>query len=230
MPFKTRLQRAFTLAALLLLAGSTLARAQENPQNTRDFWDARPTAGEVASAIDNGATPDAATRHGITPLHLAAFESSPQTIQLLLDRGASTSARDHLVGDTPLHIAAAHNPSPQAAALLLQYGADVHARGKYGDTPLHDAARLGTPAAVQLLLQHGADINATDTRNETPLHEAAWSNTPEVVALLLQNGADASVRDRHNKTPLDWANQRTSLRTDMHNHAPQILQLLREPP
>lgn len=221
-------QRAFISAALFLLlsVGHAPAHAQGNLLLDREFWGARPSAAEVAAAIDAGADPRAVTRHGVTPLHFAAFEGSPETIRLLLDNGASVSARDALVGDTVLHIAAAHNRAPQVTALLLQRGADIHARGKYGDTPLHDAARLGAPAVVELLLQQGAEINARDTRQETPLHEAAWSNTPEAVALLLRHGADARALDRHGMTPLDWARQRVNMRTDMHNHARKVLELL----
>ena len=222
-------QRAFISAALLLFlsVGFSPAYAQGNLLLDREFWDARPTAAEVAAAIDASADPRAVTRHGVTPLHLAAFEGGPETIRLLLDNGGSVSARDALIGDTVLHIAAAHNRAPQVTALLLQRGADIHARGKYGDTPLHDAARLGAPAVVELLLRHGGKINARDTRQETPLHEAAWSNTPEVVALLLRHGADAQSLDRHGKTPLDWARQRVDMRADMHNHARQVVELLR---
>ena len=55
----------------------------------------------------------------------------------------------------------------------LDGGADLMVRNKYGETPLHYAARFGNPAKIQSLLDADADVMAWDRSGETPLHYAA---------------------------------------------------------
>ena len=50
----------------------------------------------------------------------------------------------------------------------LDAGADVKARSKYGSTPLHSAARFGTPESIQVLLKAGADAKAETKDGKTP--------------------------------------------------------------
>ena len=50
----------------------------------------------------------------------------------------------------------------------LDGDADVMARNKLSYTPLHAAARYGSPATVQDLLDAGADARAKDDGDKTP--------------------------------------------------------------
>ena len=59
--------------------------------------------------------------------------------------------------------------SLDAARLAVELGGDVNAPDRRGDTPLHDAARLGYNTIVQFLADHGADVNAKNRRAQTPL-------------------------------------------------------------
>ncbi|TDI24476.1 MAG: hypothetical protein E2P06_07045 [Acidobacteria bacterium] len=59
--------------------------------------------------------------------------------------------------------------SLEAARLAVELGVDVNAANHRGDTPLHDAARLGYNSIIQLLADHGADVNVQNTREQTPL-------------------------------------------------------------
>ena len=63
---------------------------------------------------------------GRTPLHLAALSGSVPLVALLLQRGASTAARD-ADGATPLHLAAGDVRGGGAAVELIACGADVAA-------------------------------------------------------------------------------------------------------
>ena len=82
--------------------------------------------------------------------------------------------------------------------LLLQAGADVNARNGSRYTPLHNAARTGTPGVVRALLAAGASVNAWATGfntdygwSWTPLQlAAAYNPDPGVVAALVEAGAE----------------------------------------
>ena len=88
----------------------------------------------------------------------------------------------------------------------LDAGADVNAKGKYGSTPLHNAA---TKEIAELLITNGADINAKINDGSSPLHAAALEGHKEVAELLIAKGADVNARSEsvlgEGKTALDWA-------------------------
>jgi ankyrin repeat protein len=70
-------------------------------------------------------------------------------------------------------------------------------------TPLHHAARFGSPEAVKWLLDHGADVNAIAYNGFTPLHLA---DDPRIVELILQKRPNLSIRCRASgQTPLQRA-------------------------
>ena len=56
------------------------------------------------------------------------------------------------------------------AEVLLNQGADVHAKSKYGNTPLHTAARADASAMAEVLLERGADVHAKNNDGAMPLH------------------------------------------------------------
>ena len=74
---------------------------------------------------------------GWLPVHGAAQSESPETLALLLARGAEVHARTR-IGVTPLHVAA-FNGRLASTKLLVSRRADVHARDKDGFTPLSNA-------------------------------------------------------------------------------------------
>jgi len=52
--------------------------------------------------------------------------------------------------------------------VALDGDADVMARNKWGFTPLHFAARIGTPANIQALLDANADAKVKNEKGKTP--------------------------------------------------------------
>ena len=130
---------------------------------------------------------------GDTALHIAAAGHRPAIVRMLLDAGASVSARNRR-GAQPLHYAAdgapgsaTWRPDAQAetVACLLDSGAEPDAADSGGVTPLHRAVRTRCAAAVRALLDGGADARRPNKNGSTPMKLATQntgrggSGTPE---------------------------------------------------
>jgi hemoglobin len=94
-----------------------------------------------------------------------------------------------------------------AVELLLASGADSNAAGRFGETPLHDAAdRVGTESAadvVAVLARAGAVADARGGVHRcTALHLAARRGHGAAARALLAAGASREARDRRGDTPL----------------------------
>jgi ankyrin repeat protein len=119
-------------------------------------------AGDAASlAAALTANPEAIHEYsgdGWTPLHLAAAFGTPETVQLLLDRGAPVSAvSTNAQKNQPLHAALALSRNPESIRILLDTGADPNARQTGGYTALFSAAAANRRDLAELLIAHGAD-------------------------------------------------------------------------
>eukprot|EP00754_Rhynchopus_humris_P051955 Rhum_TRINITY_DN9842_c0_g1::Rhum_TRINITY_DN9842_c0_g1_i1::g.35313::m.35313 len=109
--------------------------------------------------IERGATLDARTDKGRTPLHRAAT-SSAALCKVLLDRECDPNAQDN-EGLTPLHHAAAYGKT-SACEVLLDCGAAIDAKDEDGRTPLWKAATGGYEATCALLIERGSDQKVKD--------------------------------------------------------------------
>lgn len=110
-----------------------------------------------------------------------------------------------------LHLAVRHS-RPQLVKQLLASDAEVNARDRYGQTPLHLAASMGTSGTdtsiVRVLVGAGASVDAVDNTGKSPLHIAA--KIPGLVLFweLLLLGGRTSFSTRENVegcTPLHLA-------------------------
>lgn len=113
----------------------------------------------VEFLLDQGANPDLPDNMRNTPLHLAALYGHYQVVWLLHRAGADLNASNDL--GSVLHWALEHYHA-DIVDYLLQHGADVRSTDKYGNTPLHMAAKtskcpLGT---IEVLIQQGASLTA----------------------------------------------------------------------
>ena len=131
--------------------------------------------------------------YGKTPLMVSAELGDQETARVLLDNGASMTAKDNN-GQTALHLAAreGHN---NVVGLLIDWGADKEAADNKGQTALHLAAVNGHEINARLLLDRGAEIEARDNEGRTVLHLVASSGRDSVLALLLDRGADMKGKD-----------------------------------
>lgn len=132
---------------------------------------------------------DAQNRGGWTPLMYAACSGQQETLQLLLEQGASANLRSGKHGRPATTVAAMYGRH-QCIALLHQYGADLELRDNEDRTALFHAAALGHAAVVQLLVDLGANINCVEHfSGHSPLSIATDQNHESVVQILLNAGS-----------------------------------------
>lgn len=140
-----------------------------------------------------------------TPLHLAASGNHHDVIRLLLEHGATVSARDRYEA-TPLHCAAGCSGA-EGVILLLEKNAEVMCRSYWGDTPGYCAAKGGGVACMEALVAAGYDVKVTGPFSCTILH-IAMGNSGEMVEYLLgleEVKKAINVQDYNKATPLHLA-------------------------
>lgn len=93
---------------------------------------------------------------GLTPLNAASIAGRLDTVEMLLDRGASVDLFDQ-EQDTPLKNAAREGHLDIVNA-LIDYGADVNAHGKAMSTPYSSASFYGHKRVMEALEAAGAHV------------------------------------------------------------------------
>ena len=159
------------------------------------------------------------------PLHLAVIKKQAAALELLLQLGADTTARD-TAGFTALDQAAfdseqamvdrllAHGAAVTLPAALALNRADDVARllrdepgvlrpGERLCTLIIRAAERSSAAVIETLIDNGADVNVEDsesmavdgTTGYTALHAAAFHGNADAARVLLAHGANVTTRD-----------------------------------
>jgi ankyrin repeat protein len=123
---------------------------------------------------------------GFTALHFAAYYGSPETVALLIERGADIEAvTKNFLSNMPLHAAAAgRGPALETCEVLVGAGADVNAKQHGGFSVLHTPAHRGDLPMAELFLRHGADASATNDEGKTPVDVAREQGHSELAARL----------------------------------------------
>jgi uncharacterized protein len=144
-----------------------------------DIFEAAATgdAARLAAILDaDQALLETYSGDGWTALHLAAAFSSPEagpeappeSVALLLKRGAKVDARSkNPQANQPLHAALALSRNPETVKLLLAAGADPNATQAGGFTPLFSAATANRRDFAELLLAHGARAHLRSDQGKT---------------------------------------------------------------
>jgi len=121
---------------------------------------------------------------GFFPLGLAAFFGHPETVKLLVSRGADLGQ----VARNPMKIQALHagaaSHNLDVMKTLVDAGAPVNGQQHEGWTPLHEAARHGDIEIARLLLAKGADPKQGNDKGVSAIGLAADSGNMEMLKLL----------------------------------------------
>ena len=88
---------------------------------------------------------------------------------------------------------------------LINEGHNVNTRGRYGRTPLIEAASVGHDQVVEELIRGGAHVNVKNNIQRTALYYASWLGHYSIVKTLCAAGADTNVLDHWGMTPLMMA-------------------------
>ncbi|XP_078504395.1 ankyrin repeat domain-containing protein 6 isoform X2 [Lissotriton helveticus] len=146
----------------------------------------------VVQLINKGAKV-AVTKHGRTPLHLAANKGYLGVVQILLKAGCELDIQDD--GDqTALHRATVVGNSDVIAALIKE-GCALDRQDKDGNTALHEAAWHGFSQSVKLLVKAGANVLVKNKAGNTPLHLACQNGHSQSTRVLLLGGSRADIKN-----------------------------------
>jgi ankyrin repeat protein len=169
---------------------------------------------KVQAALDNGASPNTATKEGVTPLMEAASGGHIDAVRLLLTRGADVNTVDKQ-GRSSITLAAEKGHAEVILALteFLSVGPppqpvpfEEPSAGLMVDTELVTAVSEGDREKVQELLSAGASVEARDDSvSGTCLIWACMRGHQPIIELLLESGADVNAKDKDGRTPLMWA-------------------------
>ncbi|NWH66891.1 ANKR6 protein, partial [Geococcyx californianus] len=169
----------------------------------------------VVQLINKGAKV-AVTKHGRTPLHLAAHKGHLHVVQVLLKAGCDLDIQDD--GDqTALHRAAVIG-NTDIIATLIQEGCALDRQDKDGNTALHEACWHGFSQSAKVLVKAGANVLAKNKAGNTPLHLACQNSHSQSTRVLLLGGSRADLKNNAGDTCLHVAAR--------YNHLPIIRVLL----
>lgn len=100
--------------------------------------------------LENGANPNAATNHGFTSLHYAAYKGIEELLCLLISKGAKVDAISNC--GTPLHNAAAFGKK-DSVRILLENGANPNETSHDHVSPLVVAIHARSYECTDLLIK-----------------------------------------------------------------------------
>eukprot|EP01041_Mallomonas_annulata_P001842 gene1842-3575_t len=149
------------------------------------------------------------TANGLRLMHIAAYHSQTQVLQLLLEHGgADLDPVEPENGFTPLMMAILGN-NPCGALLLIRSGANVRLASSSGRQPMYVAVEQGMSEVVRALVDRGVDINAPMTAEPSlarALHVAVLHEQNQLIGTLVALGAGVDDADEgHGCTPLAMA-------------------------
>ena len=153
-----------------------------------------------------------------TPLHIAADIGETELVQMLLSKGADTTAKDHR-GHYPIFLAAIRSNIETVRVLLkhdkTQDSLRIASYGKKslikGMSLFHVAVWKNDKNLLQLLIEEKANANIQDFFGQTPLFFAIMKGKKTAMKLLLAY-ADKNIAQKQGYTPLHAAIHKGNLK------------------
>lgn len=178
--------RATRLARLLLDAGADI----DAPAFTEGTWHATPLWYAISRG-ENRAMARFLLQRGAKPEHClwaAAFRDDVETIELLLEHGASI---DPVAEDETPFLSAVKNSHFAAAERLLRHGANANVQDSKGRTALHFMLKKDSPPKhVEMVIRHGADPTLRARDGKSPLDLVARRRDKTYLQLLTRARRD----------------------------------------
>jgi ankyrin repeat protein len=194
---------AFAAACFQLDREKAKALAEEHPEyllapGAMFVAAERDRADVVTFLLDLGMSPDVQDARGQRALHVAAYNDSVHTAELLIQRGATIDPVDSMHDATPLWFAV-WGQRPRTIELLSRLSRDVWALSFTGNV-----ARLREVLTAEPRL---ARLTGSET---TPLMWLPGDEAcaKQIVELFLAHGADPTVRNKDGLTAADLAAKR----------------------
>lgn len=140
-----------------------------------------------------------------TPLMRAAHKGQVNSMQVLLDAGASTKMTNAQGWSAFFY--AAFSGAVDALMALLGYESStgIDTRDDRGNTAFMVATDEGQLAAAQLLFQNGANINAKNHDGQNSLILCVRSSENNVLGWLIEQNVRLNDTDKDGKTALHYA-------------------------
>jgi uncharacterized protein len=166
----------------------------------------------LASALADGANPDARDAEGTPALMLATRANRADVVRALLDAEADVDAQDATLANPFLYAGA--EGLLDILTLANEAGADPALTNRYGGVALIPASERGHVEIVRYLLsQTDVDVDHVNKLGWTALLEAILLSDggprhQEIVRLLIDNGADVDLADGDGVRPLAHARAR----------------------
>jgi uncharacterized protein len=134
---------------------------------------------------------------GLTPLHVASRDGTPEIVAALLMAGADVNAVEPCFQSVPVH-RAVYNGHVEITRLLVAHpGIDLdYQGGTNGYTALHDALRHGYETCAQILVEAGArvDLRGHDGRTAVDVAGETLGLTHPVTAMIRDRQASSASR------------------------------------
>ncbi|CAH2057024.1 unnamed protein product, partial [Iphiclides podalirius] len=164
-----------------------------------------------------------------TPLHTAVEMADTDSINELLDAGASIKCLN-AAGQTPLHLCV-QKELEEPLQILANYNykdadpfiAMVDVKDKEGHTVLQAAVEAAWVPGVCVAIEAGADVTLKANDGETPLHSAAALGNLDVLTEILSVAKQKDI--------IDWQNEEGEtplFKSIMHEHAECVTAILEE--
>ena len=163
---------------------------------------------EIVSVLaDGGANLNARTTGqygGDSPLASAIIEEHPETVRVLVEKGANVKCWTGAFGSTPLFLVTETSQSPLMVKYLVDGGADLNSRNRKQETPLHRVAGEDFSVGIlKVLLDNDADLSAVDKRGRTPRDVAVknfkkygWDIYKEIITVIDTHKAQVNSETR----------------------------------